>query len=306
MTAINAYKEHPCNLIDGGVKEKYLRVASIYGANASGKSNLIYAMRYFQKIIMQSMNNVADSSDAAINKFYVPFLFEENYDNSEFEMVVVIDEYEYRYGFEYNAECIVTEWLYRKSRKTNRTVTILERTTETIQLGASVRKECEPYKNQIPSETLVLTFFNKLRLKTDVFKIVFSGIMANKVALSSFDYYRGRENRTLVFDKDDFADFDEAVKAGKRKGYHIAWSNESFEYWLYLHFQYNEAALHRHDWSNKLNEVFNEKQLGDGKYSKNCKNIFEIMKEINGVDTAIRNLLLNFSKQWHIRVNLFS
>ena len=39
MTAVNAYKEHESNLIDNGTKEKLLRVAAIYGANASGKSN---------------------------------------------------------------------------------------------------------------------------------------------------------------------------------------------------------------------------------------------------------------------------
>lgn len=36
----------------------------------------------------------------------------------------------------------------------------------------------------------------------------------------------------------------EGCSTGKRRGYHVAWSNESFEYWLYLHFQYNESALH--------------------------------------------------------------
>ena len=54
MTAINAYKEHECNLIDLGMKEKFLRVAAIYGANASGKSNLYLAMTYFQKIVVNS------------------------------------------------------------------------------------------------------------------------------------------------------------------------------------------------------------------------------------------------------------
>ena len=52
MTAIKAYKEHECNLIDIGMKEKFLRVAAIYGANASGKSNLYMAMSLFQRIIM--------------------------------------------------------------------------------------------------------------------------------------------------------------------------------------------------------------------------------------------------------------
>ena len=44
MTAINSYKEHPENLIDLGTGEKFLRVSAIYGANASGKSNLNLAM----------------------------------------------------------------------------------------------------------------------------------------------------------------------------------------------------------------------------------------------------------------------
>ena len=50
MTAINAYKEHQENLIDIGTKEKFVKVAAIYGANASGKSNLHLAMYYFQRI----------------------------------------------------------------------------------------------------------------------------------------------------------------------------------------------------------------------------------------------------------------
>lgn len=60
MTAINAYKEHQCNVIDYETKEKYLRVAAIYGANASGKSNIYMAMTYFQRIIAESLNNVED------------------------------------------------------------------------------------------------------------------------------------------------------------------------------------------------------------------------------------------------------
>lgn len=70
MTAINAYKEHESNLIDNGTKEKFLRVAAIYGANASGKSNLYMAMYYFQKIITKSLNNVDDDSMTAIERYY--------------------------------------------------------------------------------------------------------------------------------------------------------------------------------------------------------------------------------------------
>ncbi len=186
MTAINAYKEHECNLIDIGTKEKFLRVAAIYGANASGKSNLNIAMRYFQRIVVESLNNVDDGADSVLEQYYVPFSFENNDENSEFQIVEVMDGYEYRYGFEYNSQCIVAEWLYRKNLNTNRTSVIFERTTDNVKLGASVRKECEAYKEQIPGETLVLSFFNRLKLKTDVFKIVYSCIMGTLVVPTDF------------------------------------------------------------------------------------------------------------------------
>lgn len=177
MTAINAYKEHACNLIDYGTKEKLVRVAAIYGANASGKSNLYLAMAYFQQIIAESLNNVADGGNTAIKKFYMPFSFEKNRRNSEFQIVEILDGCEFRYGFEYNDTCIAAEWLYRKKLATNRTSVIFERTVDRVKFGASVRRNCDVYRDQIPAETLVLSFFNKLNLKTDVFRTVYSGIM---------------------------------------------------------------------------------------------------------------------------------
>lgn len=186
MTAIHAYKEHECNLIDYGTKEKLLKVAAIYGANASGKSNLYMAMTYFQRIILESLNNVDDEADTAIRKYYVPFSFEREKENSEFQMIVILGEFEYKYGFEYNAECVVAEWLYKKKLATNRPTIIFERTTERVEFGATVRRECDLYKEQIPAETLVLSFFNKLKLKTDIFRIVYAGIMDTLVVPTDF------------------------------------------------------------------------------------------------------------------------
>ncbi len=187
MTAISAYKEHPSNLIDIDTKEKFLRVAAIYGANASGKSNFVWALQLFRRIVSQSLNNVDDGAESVLKKFSKPFSFEENKGNSEFEIVQILRDEEYQYGFEYNSEKIVMEWLYRKSLKTNRKVTIFERTMQKVNLGVSVRKKCEAYKDQIPPETLLLSFFNKLKLKTDIFKTVYSGITDVLVFMSD-DY----------------------------------------------------------------------------------------------------------------------
>lgn len=177
MSAVNAYKEHTSNLIDIGMKERFLKVAAIYGANASGKSNLCKAMRYFQEIIKQSFNNVDDNAQMAIEHYYAPFAFEKEKENSEFQIVEMIGDDEYRYGFEYNAEYIVAEWLYKKNMKTNRSSIIFERANHSVEFGASVRKQCDIYKEQIPSETLVLSFFNKLILDIDIFNDVYESIM---------------------------------------------------------------------------------------------------------------------------------
>ena len=97
------------------------------------------------------------------------------------------------------------------------------------------------------------------------------------------------QNIWVVFDKDDFADFDQAIAEGAEKGYKIAWSNQSFEYWLYLHFYYSDSALHREEWCAKLDEIFRKHRLGELKYQKNYENIYDLVNIDDGVNTAIKN-----------------
>ncbi|MBP3610984.1 MAG: RloB domain-containing protein [Lachnospiraceae bacterium] len=104
------------------------------------------------------------------------------------------------------------------------------------------------------------------------------------------------QNVWVVFDKDDFEDFDEAIQLGEKKGYNIAWSNQSFEYWLYLHFNYSDSALHREKWQEKLDKIFNEYSLGDGKYRKNYENIYTIVDRYDGVNTAIKHAKRRMNK----------
>ena len=54
MRAVKAYKEHQYNLILENDDNSFLKVVSIFGANASGKSNFIDAYTTFQKIARYS------------------------------------------------------------------------------------------------------------------------------------------------------------------------------------------------------------------------------------------------------------
>lgn len=97
------------------------------------------------------------------------------------------------------------------------------------------------------------------------------------------------QNIWVVFDKDDFGDFDQAIALGEEKGYKVAWSNQSFEYWLYLHFYYSDSALHREEWNEKLDGIFKDYQLGIGEYKKNYGDIYGMVDCYGGVNTAIKH-----------------
>ncbi len=97
------------------------------------------------------------------------------------------------------------------------------------------------------------------------------------------------QNIWVVFDKDDFKDFDQAIYDGMNKGYKVAWSNQSFEYWAYLHFHYSDSALHRNQWCEKLDSIFKQYNLGKGKYEKNNLEIYYLLDFYDGVKTAIKN-----------------
>lgn len=172
MRAVSSYKEHPYNLITRKDGNSFLKVVAIYGANASGKSSFVDAYRYFLKIVQDSFHkNNKDKEESILAQYHYPFFFdEESYGaDTEFEAVYHLEDNEYRYGFIYNDTCIKYEWLYKKSLPSGRQSRILERSPEKIEFGASVKKACEKYLDDIDSDVLVLSFLSSLKLRSHVF-----------------------------------------------------------------------------------------------------------------------------------------
>jgi len=97
------------------------------------------------------------------------------------------------------------------------------------------------------------------------------------------------ENVWIVFDKDDFHDFDEAIEKAKISEFKVAWTNQSFEYWIYLHFEYSDSALHRSEWVKKLNSIFTERVPHSEGYEKNEKNLFNYVTKYGSLKFAISN-----------------
>jgi hypothetical protein len=58
-------------------------------------------------------------------------------------------------------------------------------------------------------------------------------------------------------EKKEFADFDNAIKSGYAKGYNVAYSNDAFELWFFLHYNYTDQANHRHFYYKALSQLWN-------------------------------------------------
>ena len=91
-----------------------LRSAAIYGANASGKSNLIKALQFMQSVVLGSAPKEPDGVRFDIK----PFLLDENTVSSpsSFEITFLIDQTRFQYGFSMTKDRIVSEHLlvYKK------------------------------------------------------------------------------------------------------------------------------------------------------------------------------------------------
>lgn len=90
---------------------RLLPVAVLYGANSSGKTNVIKSFGVFRHILI---NNVKLNSDEPIK--YEPFMLDNISDKKPtlFEVQLLMDGVLYRYGFEYTRKAIIGEWLYER------------------------------------------------------------------------------------------------------------------------------------------------------------------------------------------------
>ena len=100
--------EHPEHLILDGNKN-YLKSAVIYGANASGKSNVLNAFWFMVNYVLTSHNQQVHK---AIDR--IPFKFDKETPArpSSFEVIFTANGIRYAYGFSVTDKAVVEEYLY--------------------------------------------------------------------------------------------------------------------------------------------------------------------------------------------------
>lgn len=87
-----------------------LKTAAIYGANNSGKSNLVQALLFMRRLVLNSSRETQSGDPIDVEAFRLGADMVSK--PSFFEVVFLLDKKKYRYGFEVNREHIVSEWLF--------------------------------------------------------------------------------------------------------------------------------------------------------------------------------------------------
>ncbi len=91
-----------------------LRSAAIYGANASGKSNLIQAMAFMRRFVLQSSRESQAGEPTGVERFRLSTTTQD--EPACFQIIFRLNDRRYRYGFEIDEEQVRAEWLYHTGR----------------------------------------------------------------------------------------------------------------------------------------------------------------------------------------------
>jgi uncharacterized protein len=196
---------------DGGMK--LLKTIGIYGANASGKSNVIKALEFFCEAIAD-----LPSPESRLSKLAQPFLYQNDSENTEsfFQIVLIIEGKKYRYGFTVkknpeasnnpnSREIIINEWLFGP-KNTNQGKYFIRTNLEVDKASLPSHENIAPLEYE---HTLFLAHaasYNKDICAT--IRNSIKGFITSKFSINS-DYYRFHSIRQIedVELKPRFLDF---------------------------------------------------------------------------------------------------
>lgn len=156
-------KEHEYNVAKTENGE-YLKVSAIYGANASGKTNVLQAFDYMKKRILVSDDSKKNSpiDEENIYSFMI------NNDPIALEVEILAKNNKiYKYGFEVLKDKIISEWLFEK--RVNKFYAIFERENNNVSMKPNKISELV----NIDERTLFLNIYSKIDRNNEDFSNVY-------------------------------------------------------------------------------------------------------------------------------------
>ena len=227
-TKISEHVEHITNIAN----DKLLKVAAVYGANASGKSNICEAFDFMTYYVSESFkfggeNDSKQKKDSQYIKV-IPFLFDKTSRENEstFEVFFIDNkdssQKSYQYGFALNQDEVLEEWLYCKAKTARGYKTVFYRKKgQELELPGIPKSSAENINIALEKETLIVSLGAKLKISK--LKMIRDWFLSNEIidfGDPTENYFRSRmipegfNNDKSVQKRvvDFFSSFDEAIQ----------------------------------------------------------------------------------------------
>jgi len=200
MIAAKAIKDDDSGLIETPAlrNEKVLPAAVIYGANASGKSNLLKAFGQAQALIRNSHRYGRPGADIRLK----PFLLDSATATEpfKFELDFVTQDARYSYGFEAKTKSFTNEYLYTWASGAR--ARLFERVNNKFVFGRGLKGENKTIERLTRPNSLFISAAkqNNHELLTAIYnyivgiyvcsdRYIVSGALAKRLAQPKFDAY---------------------------------------------------------------------------------------------------------------------
>lgn len=151
-----------------------LKAAVVFGANASGKSNLIKAINFGKKLVLEDIKpgQKIDYSKFRLNELSIA-------GNSRLEYELQHNGKNYAYGFVFNKDGIIEEWLYEVTKKSDKKIFV---------------------RNGSSFDLSYLISINKQKEEKQFINFIAKGTPDNKLFLNEIRYRKVKENVTDISD----------------------------------------------------------------------------------------------------------
>jgi AAA15 family ATPase/GTPase len=206
--------------------EKILPIAAVYGANASGKSNVYGAFEYMTEYVVESFK-YGDEEKTFEDIRPRPFLFDISSETADtsFEVYFTVPgdkmEKTYNYGFCIGQSGVTEEWLNYKAKTARKYSTIFYRDEESIDLTGIPKTSRKNIEIALEKQVLVVSLGAKLKVAkcklvrdwflnnefADFGNVITNFFMSRVLPKGFVDDEKVRENVV-----DFFASFDENIK----------------------------------------------------------------------------------------------
>lgn len=167
----SSIKDEPHENVVSYDRIKYLRTSAVYGANSSGKTNLILAMGVMTLMVKESAK-LNDGDELPFDPFALSTLSSTK--PTMFEVTFIVGHQKFRYGYEYNEKRIISEWLYSSTTKSKKETALFVRTLDGIAINEDIFEEGIGLESKTNDNRLFVSLVAQLGGENTISKSVMS------------------------------------------------------------------------------------------------------------------------------------